>query len=406
MAGMALQGIKILEYSEMVAGPYCGKLFADLGADVIKIEPPEGDPARASGPFPQDKPHPEKSALFLYNNTSKRGVTLDLRATPGKELFSRLVQWADVLVDNHPVGFLAGMAFDDAALLKLNPRLIYTCITPYGRTGPRAGVKGDELTVSHAGGLGNLLPSRSRDISRAPVKPGGFAVAYHSAIAAAMVTLAALIGRGKKGKGRVIDVSMQEVVVGSIRPNVTGSRYQRSYWGRVPDRPPAMGRMQTSDGYLVLGAAEDHHFAALREVIGNPPWLADDRWLNMWWRTNHAPEIAPMLDTWMVKQQKEDIHQKLSKRGVPLGPVNSVKEVLENEQYAFRDYFKNVEHPQTGTLRYPGWPYMMTASPPRVTRPAPLLGQHNEEVVLKELGYSQEDYRRLRKSGAFGKAKR
>lgn len=405
MSGTALHGIKVLEYSEMVAGPYCGKLFADLGADVIKMEPPDGDPTRAFGPFPPGRRHREKSALYLYNNTSKRGITIDLSTEPGKEIFRRLVQWADVLIDNHPVGFTAGLGFDDAALLKLNPRLIYTCITPYGHTGPRAGVKGDELTVSHAGGLGNLLPSRSRDIKRAPVKPGGFHVAYHSAIVAAMVALAAVIGRGKEGKGRIIDISMQEVVVGSIRPNVTGSRYQRSYWGRVPDRPPAMGRMQTSDGYLVLGAAEDHHFAALREVIGNPPWLADDRWLNMWWRTNHAPEIAPMLDAWMSKQQKEDIHQKLSKRGVPLGPVNSVKEVMENEQYTSRDYFKNVDDPRTGTLRYPGWPYLMTGSPPRISHPAPSLGQHNEEVCM-ELGYSEQDYRRLKKSGAFGKAKR
>ncbi|MDP2919153.1 MAG: CoA transferase [Dehalococcoidia bacterium] len=401
-----LHGIKILEYTEMVAGPYCGKLFADLGADVIKIEPPEGDRARCFGPFPDDKPHPEKSALFLYNNTSKRGVTLDLNKHAGKDAFKRLLQWADVLIDNHPNGHLAQLGFEDATIQAINPHLIFTCITPYGRTGPREDVKGDELTIAHAGSLGNVLPSRSANIDRAPVKPGGSQVGYQSGITAAFVTLAALLGRGKTGKGRIIDISMQEVILGLMRPSITGARYLRAHWGRVPDRPPAMGRMQTSDGYLVLGAVEDHHFGALREVMGNPSWLADDRWLIMAYRTHHAPEIAPLLDAWMAQQEKDDIHHKLARRGVPLGPVNSVKDLLENEQYAFRKYFHEVEHPLAGKQKYPGWPYLMSASPPTVSRPAPLLGQHNEEILCKEIGCSATEFQRLKKSGAFGKTKR
>jgi crotonobetainyl-CoA:carnitine CoA-transferase CaiB-like acyl-CoA transferase len=325
MAGATLNGIRVVEYTAMVAGPYCSKLLADLGADVIKVEPPEGDPARDFGPFPDDKPHPEKSALFLYNNTSKRGVTLNLKTAEGKELFTRLIQWTDVLIDNYPPGHLASIGFNDKVIQKLNPRLIYTSITPYGRTGPRAQVKGDELTLAHASGLGNLLPVRSADISRAPVKPGGFQIAYQSALNAAMVTMAALVGREKTGKGRIIDVSMQEAIMGLLRPGIASSRYQRATWSRVPDRPPAMGRMKTSDGYLVLGAAEDHHFRILREMMGSPPWMAGDQWLNMAYRHHHLMDIAPMMDAWMEKQNKKETSEKLAKQGVPLGPINSIK---------------------------------------------------------------------------------
>ena len=150
MDNAALKGIRIVEFASMVSGPYCGKLLADLGADVIKAEPPEGDPARKMGPFPDDIPHPEKSGLFLYNNTNKRGITIDLCSPDDIDTFKRLIQWADALIDNHPPQVLEGVGLDWETLHKLNPSLIYTCITPYGRTGPRAGVKGDELTLFHA----------------------------------------------------------------------------------------------------------------------------------------------------------------------------------------------------------------------------------------------------------------
>jgi len=392
----------VVEYATMVAGPYCGKLFADLGADVIKVEPSEGDPARTFGPFPNDKLHLEKSALFLYNNTSKRGITLNLDKPAGIEVFQRLSKWADILIDNHPPQHLERLGLDYETLKKLNPGLIYTSITPYGRTGPRADVKGDELTIIHAAGLGNLLPTRAVDINRAPVKAGGYAVGYHTGVTAALTTMGALIGKHKTGEGRLIDISMQEVILGLLRPNVTGTRYQGSTWSRVPDRPPALGRMKTSDGYIVLGAIEDHHFRVLREMMGNPPWLAGDEWLSLAYRMHHLMDIAPLIDEWISHQKKEDIHQKLARRGVPLGPVNSVKDLLENEQYAVRNYFTEVEHPEAGKYRYAGWPYLMSATPPRVTRPAPLLGQHNQEVLCNELGYSPEDYQQLGRSGALG----
>ena len=270
MSEKALNDLKIIEFASMVSGPYCGKLLADLGANVVKIEPTKGDPARSFGPFPTTGPNPERSGLFLYNNTSKRGITLDLTSPEGIETFKKLIIWADVLIDNHPPAVLENLGLGWEIIHQLNPELVYTSITPYGRTGPRSKVKGDELTLIHAGGLGNLLPTRSADIDRPPVKLGGFQVAYYGAIVAALTTLAVVSNRSKTGGGRLIDISLQEVVMATVAPNITSNRYNRTTWSRVPDRPPASGRMQTSDGYIIFAPAEDHPFRAFRELAGKP----------------------------------------------------------------------------------------------------------------------------------------
>src|SRR4030042_3296463 len=203
MSEKGLSDLKILEFASMVSGPYCGKLLADLGANVVKVEIPEGDPARAFGPFPITGPNPEGSGLFLYNNTSKRGITLDLTAPEGLDPFKKLLIWADVLIDNYPPACLMNLGLGWETIHQLNPDLVYTSITPYGRSGPRSTVKGDELTLIHGGGLGNLMPTRSADIDRPPVKLGGFQMAYYGAIVAALTTLAVVSNRSKTGGGRL-----------------------------------------------------------------------------------------------------------------------------------------------------------------------------------------------------------
>ena len=380
MTSSALEGIRVVEYATMVSGPYCGKLLADLGAEVVKVEPPEGDPARAAGPFPEEAADPEKSALFLYLNTSKRGVTLDLDLAEDLARFRRLAAWADILIDNHPPSRLEGLGMSWEALHGLNPSLVYVSITPYGRTGPWAGAPGDELTLIHAGGLANLLPSRSVDVTRAPVKPAGYMVGYHGGIAAALASLATVLGREASGTGQFIDISLEDVVVNLVAPSLAGARHHHTSWRRVPDRPPAMGRMQTSDGYVTLGAADDHHFRAMRELMGWPAWAAWDEWDDRQYRLNHLMDIAPMMETWMRRQKKEDIHHRAAGKRIPIGPFNSARDVMESPQYRARKYFIEVDHPASGRHWYAGWPYRLSASPARVSRPAPLLGQHNGEV--------------------------
>ena len=391
MAGQALKDVRVLEYATMVSGPYCGKLLGDMGAEVIKVEPPEGDPARFCGPFPAGGPHPERSALFLYVNTSKRGMTLDIGTAGDLDVFRRLIRWADVLIDNHPPEHMQDLGLDWEALQEINPGLVYVSITPYGRTGPRAGARADELTITHAGGIGNLLPARAVDIDLPPVKLGGYQAGYYAGVTAALAVTGVLFGRKETDRGQLIDISQQEVLLTMVSPLVTSNRYHGMTWHRVPDRPPAMGRMETRDGYIVLGAADDHHFRTLRELMGKPEWLASDDWDDMTWRIHHLMDIAPKMEAWMREQKKNDIHRRIGELAIPIGSFNTMAEVMANEQYRARDYFVEVDHPVAGKYRYAGWPYTMSASPPAAGGPAPLLGQHNEDIRRAVLGSEQSE---------------
>ncbi len=402
----AFEGVRIVEYATMVSGPYCGKMFADLGADVIKVEePPVGDPARQRGPFPGDKPHPEKSALFLYLNTSKRSVALDLEQTGGHEAFRRLIKWADVLIDNHPTGHLESLGLGWEELQKDNAGLIFASLTPFGRTGPRAKAKGTELTAFHGGGLGNLLPTRSENIEREPVKAGGYPTGYTTGLTAAAAVAGALYGKRANGdKGRFIDVSEQESILGLVRTNVAPNIYDQTTWSRVPDRPPALGRLECSDGYVVCLLMENHHWRGFVELMGNPEWASGPEWNTMYYRAGHLLEIAPQIADWAIQQKKEDVHHQGAAKGFAIGSVYSAEEVMNWRQHAARNYFVEVEHPEVGKARYAGWPYDMPASPPRVQRPAPLLGQHSREVLHDVLGMSSQEAARLCREKAVWEA--
>ena len=399
----AFEGVKVVEYAHMVSGPYCGKLLADMGADVIKIEePPAGDPARRRGPFPADEPHPERSGLFLYLNTSKRGITLDPEHPSGREALSRLIRWADVLIDNHPLGRLESLGVGWEALQRENRGLILTSISPYGRSGPRSRYKGGELTAYHGGALGNLLPQRSTDISRPPLKAGGYPTGYHAGLTAGLATASALLARRATGRGQLIDLSEQESIVALVRGFVGTVIYHRPTWSRVPDRPPSLGRMQCSDGYVVSHMVEDHHWRGFVELMGNPEWAAGDEWNSFPYRVANLFKIGHKIDAWALQQKAEEFHHQGAAKGFAIGAVYNAEQVLSYRQYASRGFFVDVDHPQAGKYRYAGWPYQMSASPPRVQRPAPLLGQHNEEVLRDTLGYTADEYRRLGESGALG----
>ena len=403
MASGAFEGVKVVEFAGMVSGPYCGKLLADMGADVVKVEePPDGDPARQRGPFPDDKPHPERSALFLYLNANKRSLALDTAKPAGREALARLVGWADVLIDNHAPAVLDALGLDWATLRERNPGLLLTSITPYGRTGPRAGCKGTDMTGYHAGGLGTLMPPRSTDVSRAPAKAGGYPTGYHAGLTAALATAAALFGR-RDGEGCLIDVSEQESIVSLVRGFLAQTVYQGVTWSRVPDRPPAFGRMECSDGYVVSHVVEDHHWRGLVELMGNPDWASGEEWNSYPYRCGHLFEIGHKIDEWARQQKKEDFHRKGAAKGFAVGSVYNAEEVLHYRQYHARGYFVEVDHPRAGKLRHAGWPYRMSASPPRIQRPAPLLGEHSHEVLRYVLGYSDDDFEALRRSGAVWK---
>ena len=362
-------GFRVIELAQGVAGPYCGKLLADLGADVIKVEPPAGDRTRrANGADPAKTLDPEGSPLFLYCNTSKRGIVLDLDDGRDRETFAALLDSADALIaDREPP-------------VEPPDDLIVAAVTPYGLEGPRAAAPAGELTLTHGGGLVNQMPTRSRDVDRAPVTLGGHQAGYHGGLVTALAVAALLYERRRGAAGARVDVSIQDVMVSLVAPLLASARYHETTWSRVPDRPPAMGRLETSDGYVILNAFDDHHFALFRELMGSPSWCEGDEWLDMAYRSHHMMEIAPYVDAWALDQKRDDLYHRAAQLGIPVGPIHDAADVMAYRQYEARDYFTDVDHPRTGTRRYAGWPYRMGASKPRVSRPAPLLGQHSAEI--------------------------
>ena len=397
----ALAGVRVLEWARFVAGPYCAKLFADNGADVVKIEQPGiGDEARSRGPFPGDIPHAERSALFLYLNTNKKGITLDINTAPGKEIFRKLIQEVDILVEDNPPRLVEGLGLDYENLRSINPELIMTSITPFGQTGPYRDYRCYYLNTFHGSGFGYLTPTDPNNphiLEWEPIMLGGFLAEYYSGVNATIPTLAALFA----GVGQHIDVSKQETPLQIVRSNIA------AYFadGEIPTRSGLSatgawsGVMPCKDGYIHMMAPEPQ-LEALFDLMGNPDWSRDEKFKPEVFHL-HSLEMRPHVLSWVAEHCKREIWQGGQERGVPIAPVNDVEEVLDSEHLRARDFFVEIDHPEAGVLNYPSAPYRFSETPARFERCAPLLGEHNEEIYCGRLGYSQQDLVNMRETGVI-----
>lgn len=397
----ALADVRVIECCDFVAGPFCSKLLADLGADVVKIEPPEGDSARRHPPFLHDQPSLELSGMFLWLNSDKRGITLRLDMSQGREVFQRLTRDADILIEDHAPGWMEAHGLDYASLAHLNPRLVVTSITPFGAVGPRSDWKAHPLNVFHAGGAGYIIPGDPDSLDRPPLQAGGQLGEYNSGLTAAIATLGALYNQRHSGHGQHIDLSKQEATLAvnrSLLREFTTS-------GIVPSRKtsgyPYTGDLPCKDGYFSITAPEEEQWQRLVEMMGNPPWSQDERYKTRQSRTQRGKEVNQFLIDWLKDKDKADLYREAQKRGIPVGPVCTAQDVVESPQLAQRGFFKETPHPEAGRLRYPTGPYVFSETPVALGRPAPLLGEHTEEVLTDRLGYSREEVARLRAAGVI-----
>ena len=393
----ALEGVKVLEYARMVSGPYCAKLLADLGAEVVKIEQPSlGDPARQKGPFPGDLPHPEKSGLFLYLNTNKLGITLDVHTEEGRKVFRELAQWADILIEDSPPGRMGELGLNYESLSALNPRLIVTSITPYGQTGPYRDRKSYHLNLYHASGHSAFVYITPSEAEGPPLAAGGLVGDYDAGLTAAVATLGALFWRLHTREGQHVDISELEALVGLERVEVNHFANNPG-----PRRWPGMigGLMPCKDGYVVITAAQDHQWWALVELMGNPAWAQEEECKNEFTRSRHRDEIQPRILEWMSRHTREEIYHQGQSLNVPVGPVWTAEEIAGWEQARQRGFFVELDHAEVGRLTYPSAAYCLSRTPWRGERAAPLLGQHNEQVYCGRLGYSREELARLAAEG-------
>jgi crotonobetainyl-CoA:carnitine CoA-transferase CaiB-like acyl-CoA transferase len=405
MADTALADVKVLDLTHHIAGPYCTKLLADFGADVIKIERHKGgDPARRYGPFPRDEPHPEKSALFLHLNTNKRGITLNLKTAAGKDLFTELVRQVDVVVENFSPRVMPSLGLAYETLEKLNPRLVMTSISNFGQTGPYRDYKAQDILIYAMGG-----PMHQTGVAdREPIKMAGNLMQYHSGTMAATATLVGVYGAQLQGVGQHIDVSLFETHAGTVDRRstlLTAYAYAGQESCRQGSGPQGMlprGIYPCQDGYICIHVTNEW-WPRLAQMLEHPELLTDPKFATPAARMNaeHQGEFDAIFYPWLLERTKQEIMERAQAARVLATAVNTPGDVLNDRHFRAREFFVEVSHPDAGCVTQPGPPFRMAETPWRIRRCAPRLGQHNEEIYSGMLGLSKEELMVLREQGVI-----
>ncbi len=414
MVSSALSDLKVIEYADFISGPFCGKLMADLGAEVIKIEgPSSGDSSRRHGPFFKDEPHPEQSGLFLYLNTNKKSLTLNLKTSTGASIFRELIQGADVLIENTPPSTMKDLGLDYGTLRQLNPRLVMTSITPFGQYGPYVHYKADDLICCQMSGLSYNTPfgGVNNQEEEPPLKPGGRQSDFIAGSTAAIATMFGLSARQTSGSGQYIDISQREAVASFLRHQIPFYTYDPqgiylSWYGSRTQGRRGLGYLPCQNGYVANGCREEYQWKAFLEMVVGPGWENDERLKSLFSKgfdlftfLDSWEIVRPIVTEWTARHTKEDITAAAQARGIPIVPYNSSEDVFKSSQFQAHGFFVEVDHPCTGKLRYPGAPYKLSGTPWQINSPAPLLGQHNEEILCNRLGYTRQDLVVMRQSG-------
>ena len=394
-----LAGIRVVELAQIMAGPTCGMLLADMGADVIKVEKlPGGDDTRA---YSRPSVNGE-SAAFMMLNRNKRGIAVDLKKPEGLEVVKRLLAGADVVTENYRKGTLEklGLAWD--ALHALNPRLVYCAISGYGRTGPYADKGGFDLIAQGFAGLMSI----TGEPGGAPVKSGTPIADINAGIFAALGIVSALHARSATGLGQMVDTSLMEAAI------------QQTYWQSAiylatGENPGPSGSAHiltapyqafpTADGWINVGGANQSNWERIAKAIGREDLVADPRFRTNADRMKHLAELTPLVAERMKTRPSADWIREFEAMGIPVGPINRIGDMLADPQVAARDMVVDLVHPVAGPTKALGMPVKFSDTPCAVTRASPLLGQHTDEI-LSSLGYSAGEIDALCACGAVARA--
>ncbi len=385
--------MRVLDLGEGVSGPFAARTLAWLGADVVKIEPPEGDYTRTVGPFPGSIPDQEKSALFLSMNAGKRGAVLDLQDSGSRDRLLRSVVDADVVVDNHHVGWMEerGVCFNNLA--DFSDGLIVCRILPFGDWGPYAGYEAGDLSTFHmSGNAHGMLGPVEDPNAEPPIRAGGHQADKVAGMAAATAILAALFRRQKTGLGCNLVVSSFEAMATQAIAGLSNIAFgndpptrdlaevrEASIGGQVS---AIGGILPCNDGYVAISPREDAQWARWLEMMGDPDWGEDPKFSTRSARQENSVELWERLSEWTRERSRFDIAREGQSRRIPCFPVNTVADLLSDPHLREREFFLPIDHPTAGRFSYPGVPYKLSRSEaPIVDRPAPMLGQHNDEVL-------------------------
>ena len=401
-----LNNIRVIDASTGIAGPYAGKMLADYGAEVIKLELPDApDFSRGVGAFPDGLPHSEKSALYLHLNAGKKGVTLDLSTPEGRRMFRELAARCDVVLESFRPGQMAewGVGYHD--LRDARGDIVMTSVTPYGQSGPHKDYEYTELTIFASGGAMHRegLPDRE------PLRYGAEIAQYFSGTIAAAATMIALFGAAMHGEGEWIDISMQECFAG--HPHQVGRRTPWIY-GNEPDprKPPrlaaagmrepyAVGSFRCKDGYVSFLPLGSRMWPQLARMIDRADMINDSRFATPDDRTERREELEAIFQGWFNEHTRMEVFAAGQREMLPCAPIMESYEALENPHFRERGYFVDLMHPDAGGLIYTGLPFRLSDDTPMPNTPAPRLGEHNGEVYGELLNIDGAELAELRAKG-------
>lgn len=397
MPDLALEGVRVVDLSQGIAGPYCTRLLADLGAEVVKVEPPAGDYARSLGPFPDDVPDPDKAGLFIHLNGNKKSVTLDIETQSGRVVLRKLLAKADVLVESYAPGHLASIGLGYDELSSELPQLVYCSVTPFGQSGPYRDFQGNSLACMALSGLMYV----TGDPDKEPLCTGGEPAEYFAALNAWIGVLAALEHRAGTGAGQQIDVSMLESLGCADEYNTTMYSYlgavRKRYYSRhhIPTYPSEI--FPCRDGNIVVIGGATGFPLMMAVLIERPELESNPLFTNLWLRTMQWRQFEEILRPYLMEHDWEDLLTRAQELRIPFAAVLDAKTLMENEHLKERGFFQEIEQPGIGALPLAGGPFKMSETPLRYGA-APALGQHTQEVLL-ELGYDEDDTLILRERG-------
>ncbi len=400
-APQALHGIRVLEIGQGFSAPYCTRNLASFGAEVIKVEPPAcGDPFRQLGPFLDHTPNAETSAPFLYLNTGKKGITLDLESEVGVETFKRLVEKADVLVEDLPPGRMGDMGLAYETLETLNPGLVMASITGFGQSGPYRDYKSNSMISYAVTGLMYMNGEPRRE----PLTGSGHIPEYEAAVHAYNAICAALFWREETGEGQFIDISVMEAMAYFHEFAIVVWTHVGILNERAGNRHPVgihpLSLYPCKDGYVSISVATPDQYDNLMLLIERPDLLDEPRYADRHERWNLADEFDEILLPWLMEHTADEIVRRAQELRIPSGRLNNCGQLITDPQLAARDFWMHVEHPHAGRQTYPGAPFKMSETPYQLAR-APLLGEHNHDVYVRDLGLSPDDMDQLSQAGVI-----
>jgi benzylsuccinate CoA-transferase BbsE subunit len=396
--GGALSGLRVLDLSDH-RGALCGRLLADMGADVIKVESPLGDPSRRIGPFLDDLPHRDRSLFFWFYNLNKRSLALDVSRPRGGALLLELAKSSDVLIDSSKPGTIDKLGLGWEVLHEANPALILCSLSPFGQTGPYRDFDADDTVLAALGGMLYV----NGFAGKPPVRPLGLQSYHSGAYYGAIAIMSALFARDRAGVGQWIDLSMQAATASAVE------HVSSSYFA---DRmiEPRRGTLHWSR-YFRVGRARDGHimhctlgdWTTLIEWVsgdGKAQDLAGSEWKDFTYRRDHAEHLFDVLDEWIKDYDCDDLLARAQALRLPYATVRAPESLMEDEQLAARGFFAEVEHPELGrSIRYPGAPYLFGGTPWRIYRRPPLLGEHTGEILHDDLGKPLDELAALAAEG-------